>query len=201
MAYRAVRPLLSLPVPSRRARRSDGLPASQLSLRRPDTLELAGRSLRTRSGDRDVRSARQVEHSHLSVAQIRSSRGAGRAVAERDVAARQRIVPRLRGADDGGCPVLGAGGTICHRIHPDGRRTAWRDPRLDEIYLPGAGWRGFDPTNNKLVGSEHISVAVAREQEKASPLSGSWEGPADAFSQMKVSVQVVPAPRDRVEQD
>jgi transglutaminase-like putative cysteine protease len=63
-----------------------------------------------------------------------------------------------------------------------------------EIYLPGAGWRGFDPTNNKLVGSEHISVAVAREQEKASPLSGSWEGPADAFRELKVSVQVVPAP-------
>jgi hypothetical protein len=63
-----------------------------------------------------------------------------------------------------------------------------------EIYLPGAGWRGFDPTNNKLVGSEHISVAVAREQEKASPLSGSWEGPADAFSELKVSVQVGPAP-------
>jgi transglutaminase-like putative cysteine protease len=63
-----------------------------------------------------------------------------------------------------------------------------------EIYLPGAGWRGFDPTNNKLVGSEHISVAVAREQEKASPLSGSWEGPANAFKQLKVSVQVGPAP-------
>jgi transglutaminase-like putative cysteine protease len=65
-----------------------------------------------------------------------------------------------------------------------------------EIYLPGAGWRGFDPTNNKLVGSEHISVAVAREQEKASPLSGSWEGPADAFSHLNVSVEVMPAPPD-----
>ena len=61
-----------------------------------------------------------------------------------------------------------------------------------EIYIPGAGWHGFDPTNNKLVGSEHISVAVAREQEKASPLSGSWEGPANAFDRMDVSVQVVP---------
>lgn len=60
-----------------------------------------------------------------------------------------------------------------------------------EIYLPGAGWRGYDPTNNKLVGSEHVSVAVAREQEKASPLSGSWEGPSGAFSYMNVSVQVV----------
>jgi transglutaminase-like putative cysteine protease len=60
-----------------------------------------------------------------------------------------------------------------------------------EIYLPGAGWRGFDPTNNKLAGSEHVSVGVAREQEKASPLSGGWEGPPDAFDGMEVSVQVV----------
>ena len=60
-----------------------------------------------------------------------------------------------------------------------------------EIYIPGAGWRGFDPTNNKPAGSEHVSVAVAREQEKASPLSGSWEGPPNAFDRMEVSVQVV----------
>jgi len=60
-----------------------------------------------------------------------------------------------------------------------------------EIYIPGAGWRGFDPTNNKLAGTEHIAVAVAREQDKASPLSGSWEGPNDAWDRMEVSVQVV----------
>ena len=60
-----------------------------------------------------------------------------------------------------------------------------------EVYLPGAGWHGFDPTNDKLAGSEHISVAVAREQQKASPLSGSWEGPPGAFERMEVSVQVV----------
>jgi len=60
-----------------------------------------------------------------------------------------------------------------------------------EVYIPGAGWRGFDPTNNKLAGSEHVSVAVAREQDRASPLSGSWEGPSDAWDRMEVSVQVV----------
>jgi transglutaminase-like putative cysteine protease len=60
-----------------------------------------------------------------------------------------------------------------------------------EVYIPGAGWHGFDPTNNKRVGSEHVSVAVAREQEKACPLSGTWEGPANAFNGMEVSVQVV----------
>jgi transglutaminase-like putative cysteine protease len=60
-----------------------------------------------------------------------------------------------------------------------------------EIYLPGAGWRGFDPTNNKLVGSEHISVAVSRAQERAMPIAGSWEGPSGAYDHMDVSVQVV----------
>jgi len=60
-----------------------------------------------------------------------------------------------------------------------------------EIYIPGAGWRGFDPTNNKLAGSEHVSVAVARDPEKASPVSGAWVGPPEAFDHMEVTVQVV----------
>ena len=60
-----------------------------------------------------------------------------------------------------------------------------------EIYSPGAGWQGFDPTNNKRAGNEHISVAVAPSHVQASPLSGSWDGPADAFERMEVSVQVV----------
>jgi transglutaminase-like putative cysteine protease len=64
-----------------------------------------------------------------------------------------------------------------------------------EIYLPGAGWRGYDPTNNKVVGAEHVSVAVAREQDKASPLAGTWEGPANAFDRMEVSVQVTSVER------
>ena len=60
-----------------------------------------------------------------------------------------------------------------------------------EIYIPGAGWQGYDPTNNKPAGDEHISVGVAPSHEEASPLSGSWAGPADAFEKMEVSVQVV----------
>lgn len=61
-----------------------------------------------------------------------------------------------------------------------------------EIYIPGAGWRGFDPTNNKLAGDEHVSIAVARDPDKASPLSGAWEGLPGAFDRMEVSVEVVP---------
>ncbi|QDV30532.1 hypothetical protein Spb1_24660 [Planctopirus ephydatiae] len=59
-----------------------------------------------------------------------------------------------------------------------------------EIYLPGAGWRGFDPTNNKLASAEHVSVGVARDQDKASPLSGTWFGAANAFESLAVKVQV-----------
>lgn len=59
-----------------------------------------------------------------------------------------------------------------------------------EIYLPGSGWRGFDPTNNKLAGAEHVAAGVAREQEKAAPISGTWSGPANAFDHMEVVVRV-----------
>lgn len=61
-----------------------------------------------------------------------------------------------------------------------------------EIYIPGAGWHGFDPTNNKMVGSEHIPVAVARAQEKACPVAGVWSGSTSAFSHMEVSVNTTP---------
>jgi len=60
-----------------------------------------------------------------------------------------------------------------------------------EIYIPGAGWRGFDPTNNALVGAEHVSVAVTRDPEKIPPLSGLWSGPSGAFLELHVDVQVV----------
>jgi transglutaminase-like putative cysteine protease len=59
-----------------------------------------------------------------------------------------------------------------------------------EVYIPGIGWQGFDPTNDKRAGTEHVAVAVAREQEKASPLSGTWDGPNGSFERMDVSVQV-----------
>lgn len=47
-----------------------------------------------------------------------------------------------------------------------------------EVYLPGAGWKGFDPTIGKIVGSDHIAVAVARLPESVPPIAGSFAGPA-----------------------
>jgi transglutaminase-like putative cysteine protease len=49
-----------------------------------------------------------------------------------------------------------------------------------EVYLPGAGWKGFDPTSGEIAGSRHIAVAVARLPDAVSPVSGAFLGPAGA---------------------
>lgn len=59
-----------------------------------------------------------------------------------------------------------------------------------EIFLPGAGWVTFDPTNQSIGGANLIPVAVARDIRQAMPLIGSFVGPADAFLDMSVEVSV-----------
>ncbi len=39
-------------------------------------------------------------------------------------------------------------------------------------------------------GSAIVAIAMAREHDKASPLSGTWSGPAEAFECMDVIVKV-----------
>jgi len=45
-----------------------------------------------------------------------------------------------------------------------------------EAYLPGAGWRGYDPTHGLTVADRHIPLAGAPEPENTMPLSGSFRG-------------------------
>ena len=59
-----------------------------------------------------------------------------------------------------------------------------------EVYLPGAGWVEFDPTNG-IIGSERlIRVAVARDPEQAMPIKGSFTGASDVTVNATVDVQV-----------
>ncbi|MFL9828686.1 transglutaminase N-terminal domain-containing protein [Rhodoplanes sp. SY1] len=59
-----------------------------------------------------------------------------------------------------------------------------------EIYLPGAGWVTFDPTNRNIGGANLIPVAVARDIRQAVPVAGTFGGPADALVAMIVEVVV-----------
>lgn len=59
-----------------------------------------------------------------------------------------------------------------------------------QVYLPGAGWVEFDPTNALIGGRNLIRVAVARDAAQAAPLVGSYTGAPADFVSMAVDVQV-----------
>jgi transglutaminase-like putative cysteine protease len=59
-----------------------------------------------------------------------------------------------------------------------------------EVYLPGTGWKGFDPTSGVVTGNQHIAVAVARDPEAVPPVSGSFVGPDVTTPTLRVNVQV-----------
>jgi transglutaminase-like putative cysteine protease len=59
-----------------------------------------------------------------------------------------------------------------------------------EIYLPGAGWIAFDPTNQSVGSQNLIPVAVGRDIHQVMPVSGSFSGGLDALSDLAVEVSV-----------
>jgi transglutaminase-like putative cysteine protease len=59
-----------------------------------------------------------------------------------------------------------------------------------QVYLPGAGWRTYDPTNRITAGFDLIRVAIARHPQQIIPLSGSWFGNAEDYLGMEVSVKI-----------
>ncbi len=58
-----------------------------------------------------------------------------------------------------------------------------------EAYLPGAGWRGYDPTTGLAVSENHIVLATATHPRSAAPTSGSFRG-TDAISSLRTEIRV-----------
>jgi transglutaminase-like putative cysteine protease len=63
-----------------------------------------------------------------------------------------------------------------------------------EVYLPGSGWRGFDPTTGLLVSGDHIATAVHRHPEAIPPVAGSFVGSTNAQATLSVAVRVSSIP-------
>jgi len=61
-----------------------------------------------------------------------------------------------------------------------------------EVYVPGAGWITFDPTNRSVGGFNLVPVAVGRDIRQTMPVTGSFVGNSEAFKGMEVQVRVEP---------
>jgi transglutaminase-like putative cysteine protease len=79
---------------------------------------------------------------------------------------------------DGGQAMQGSGTTH-----------AWAD-----VYLPGAGWVEYDPTNGLIAGENLIRIAVTRDPSQALPISGTFEGRLGESLGMSVDVTVHASP-------
>ena len=45
-----------------------------------------------------------------------------------------------------------------------------------EVYLPGAGWRGYDPTLGLVVSESHLAICASPLPLETAPLSGTFRG-------------------------
>ena len=59
-----------------------------------------------------------------------------------------------------------------------------------QVYLPGAGWVEFDPSNDIVGGRNLIRIAVARDVSQAIPVSGLWTGRPGDYLGMEVQIRI-----------
>lgn len=59
-----------------------------------------------------------------------------------------------------------------------------------EVYLPGAGWRGYDPGSGLAVADMHVALAASPFPESAGPLDGSFKSTVSVTSKLQTNVSV-----------
>jgi len=72
-----------------------------------------------------------------------------------------------------GLPARFVSGYQAHAETPDGKRHLHAWP---EVFLPGAGWRGYDPTHGQPVAGGHVALCAAPDQAGTMPVEGGFWG-------------------------
>jgi len=60
-----------------------------------------------------------------------------------------------------------------------------------EVYLPGAGWRGFDPSRGLSVNDDYIVVAAGEHPRDAAPTHGNFRGDATSAMDAEISITLM----------
>ena len=58
-----------------------------------------------------------------------------------------------------------------------------------EVYLPGAGWRGFDPSGMGSIDDRYITLATSSKPDLTAAITGSFSGPPDVESLLDWSIE------------
>ena len=59
-----------------------------------------------------------------------------------------------------------------------------------EVYLPGVGWRGYDPSRGIAVANGHVAVAAGFDPHLASPVAEWYSGGSESHMQASLNLQV-----------
>lgn len=89
-----------------------------------------------------------------------------------------------------GIPCRYVSGYLFHQREPGDYSAHGATHAWVEALMPGFGWIGFDPTNNRLADEQHIRVAIGRDYADVPPTSGIFRGKAE--SELSVNVRVYP---------
>lgn len=84
-------------------------------------------------------------------------------------------------------PARYVSGYICPKdkeMRGEGATHAWV-----EMYVPGYGWIGLDPTNNCIVDDQHVRLAVGRHFYDCTPVKGTYKGSGEHTLEVSVEIK------------